>query len=176
MINKAAQLVVNFLTATVGSFIRGVVTGFTNALYDIAPQDDWNWDGATPPADLERAIEMATAHSSSDAGRTIKPFALHMSKYFGSDGEFTRTEVIENMALSLESVSNEIKSIVSGSTISSNVERKDEKGVTILHGHLDWKVDNHSPKVYAISMDLLKDGFVFRADTCTFVITGRIPK
>jgi hypothetical protein len=174
MITKAAQLVVTFLTASVGAFMRGFIGGLEKSLF---PEDD-EWGGATPPADLELAIQMAVAahNSSSDKGRTIKPFASHMSKYFGTEGDFTRSEVVENMTLSLESVGKEIQSIVSGSTISSRVERTDGKSGIILHGHLDWKVDNHNPKVYAISMDLLKDGFIFRADTSTFVITGRIPE
>jgi hypothetical protein len=112
-----------------------------------------------------------------DDHRTVSPFSQHMKKYFKQPpGQVTRTEVIENMHLSLESLGEELQMVVPGSSVSSKVDRVELTDSMLIHGHLTWEVDNPTPEVYDITMDLLKDGFVFRADTKSFVITSRVAK
>lgn len=167
MINKAVQWLVS---AVVEPFVGGFVSGFKQGV-GIPEQDDDEIKAMDLPAALEQAIRLAR-----DPDRVIRPFSMHMAKHFDAENKPNKTEFIEGMTLSLESLGKEIKSIVAGSTISSWVERTENDTSVILHGYLDWKVDNHTPEVYDISMDLLKDGFMYRVDSDAFVITGRVTK
>jgi len=161
MINR---LIREFIAAFLTAFFKGFKQSFAGEVSKDVPLLG---DSAE---DMEQAILRVR-----DPNRVIRPFAYHMSQHFDSDG-LTRSEIVENMTLSLESLGAEIMMHVSDSTITTKVEREEDKAGVLLHGHLDWKVDTPTPKVYAINMDLLRDGFVYRTDSNTFVITGRVPE
>lgn len=164
MINRLISDIVSF-------FLPAFIRGFKQGLSGQAPeQPEEKMRLEASPEDLEQAIIMVR-----DPSRVIRPFAYYMAQHFDRD-DFTRAEIVENMTLSLENLGEEIMMHVPDSTITTKVERAEDKAGVLLHGHLDWKVDVPTPKVYAINMDLLKDGFVYRTDSNTFVITGRVPE
>lgn len=110
-----------------------------------------------------------------DSERLTTPFSKHMGKYFDKSDEQTMTDIVENMLLSLESIGNEILTIIDGK-ITTSIDRRDMGSYTLVDGHLGLDVDTVDPDVYTISMELLRDGFTFRADSRTFVITSKVPK
>jgi len=182
MINRIIRGFVSVTLHAVGAFLRGFTKGFIkgfNGESEPDPEESeqtfFDADSDDLPPAIVQAIE--AARSGNMSIRTVHPFAYHMSKFFDGEGVPTRSEAVENMLLSLESLGKEIEAQTSSrGTVTSKVEREVTGKDTLLHGHLDWRVDKHSPNVYAISMDLLRDGFIFRADTRTFVITGKMPK
>jgi len=175
MINSIIYGIVNVIASFVSAFFKGFTAGFNGE--PVPNHDDgelsikfFDSDSDDLPPALLAALEAAKR---SQKGHAVRPLAYHMNKFFDESREPSRSEVIENMTLSLESLGKEIASATSPpGTVVCRVEREDE----LLYGHLDWKVDKHSPDVYAISIDLLRDGFTFRADTKTFVITGKMPE
>jgi len=125
-------------------------------------------------ANLEAmAGDIAGGH---DPSRTISPFEFHLNQYFNKTSTKSNSDIVENLLCSLVSLGEEISEAVPNSVISTAVDRGKKQGIDIIYGHLDWKVDNQSPLVYSICMDLLKDGFIFRADTKTFVISTEVLK
>lgn len=120
-------------------------------------------------ADLKAALVKADL----EANRKVSPFKYHLKKHFTENRELSRTEIVENLLMSLTSLGQEITELTDG-VVECSVENSDQKEGSVLHGHISWEVDKVSPVVYDIAIDLLKDGFIFRADTKTFVITSRI--
>lgn len=107
--------------------------------------------------------------------RYTTPFDRQLTRHFKNLSELTRSEVIENFLLALGDTADEINSLVDGD-ISCSIEQEQSTSYLILHGHLKWTIDKLNPRVYAIAMELLKDGFTFMADSKTFVITSRVKK
>ena len=175
MINKIIHGVVTAIVSFVSAFSKGFTAGFKGEPVPNYGDDElsikfFDADSDDLPPGLLAALEAAKKNQK---GHAIRPLSYHMSKFFDASREPSRSEAIENMALSLESLGKEIASATSPpGTVVCRVEREKE----LLHGHLDWQFDKHNPDVYTISMDLLRDGFTFRADTKTFVITGKLPE
>ena len=111
-----------------------------------------------------------------DPSRVISPFESHVSLFINDETEKTKSGFIEALGSSLDSMGEEIVSHVPESKVISKVDRDEKDGIEVILGSLDWQVDKQSPLVYSIYMDLLKDGFVYRADSKTFVITARVIK
>lgn len=105
-------------------------------------------------------------------GRVLTPFERHLAQNFSS-GPQTRADAVEGMLLSLNQVGEEIQSMLPGSSIESSVDGSDLND-SILKGHLGLDIDTVTSLVYPIFMDLLKDGFVYRPDSNTFVITTKV--
>ena len=111
-----------------------------------------------------------------DIDRVISPFESHMEMFFSPESVKTNTGVIESLGSSLDSLGEEIMHLIPDSKITSKVGREKDRGQEVIFGHLDLKIDKYSPLVYSIYMDLLKDGFVYRTDSKSFVITAEVAK
>jgi hypothetical protein len=111
-----------------------------------------------------------------DRTRVIESFETHLRRNFTPKSVKNNSDIIESLLASLVSLGESICEVVPHSTISTGVERERKNGVDVIYGHLGWEVDNQSPVVYSICMDLLKDGFIFRADSKTFVISTEVIK
>lgn len=106
-------------------------------------------------------------------GRLLTPFEAHLSKNIGPSTK-TRADYVEGMLLSLNSVGEEIKAMVPDSIIESSVDGSSLSSNNILVGHLGLTVDKVTSSVYPIFIDLLKDGFMYKKDSNTFVITTKV--
>ena len=128
-----------------------------------------------PNDDINEALSSALFLTDMEELRYITPFNDHILKYFQSTEPLTRSEVVENFLLALGNTAEEIESLAPGQIVCS-IEQEESSNYLILHGHLKWDIDNLNPRVYAIAIELLKDGFTFMADSKTFVITSRVKK
>lgn len=109
-----------------------------------------------------------------DDGRVLSPFEYHLERTVDGANVTTRSELIEGIGAALDSVGEEITHIIPEATFSSRVERAERGGRELIDGYLTVDVDKHTPVLYSIYMDLLKDGFVFRTDSKAFVITANL--
>ena len=104
----------------------------------------------------------------------VHPFAVHLSQHFSGETSLTQTEIQERFMHSLEGLASEITNNVQAGEAWGEVIMEKEGEESYLLGHIHWDIDNYSPKVYAITMALLSDGFVYMAERNTYMITSKV--
>ena len=104
--------------------------------------------------------------------RVLTPFKQYLSIHISSRSK-TKTEYVEGMLLSLNSIGEEIKTYIPESTIKSSIDSSMLKN-DILIGHLQFTIDSVTSLVYPIFIDLLKDGFTYMKESNSFVITTKV--
>lgn len=105
----------------------------------------------------------------------IKPFSYHLN--VASQGQPpTDVEQLKNvLKTSLNSLATEIYTLIDlTKPITVEVKTEDVGGQLYISGVLSVKFDEATPDVYDISMELLKDGFIYRAEESAFVITKKV--
>lgn len=163
MISAAVNVVTKFLYYG--------ISGFTSKKIDVTPREVFD-------EELTQAMEAIIAGIGDDdldysePSRLLPPFSSYLSTY---DGPIkSRSEFIEALLVSLNNIGQEITSIVPKSTVETSIDPINPLNKNIVIGHLKWDIDTLTSLVYPICMDLLKDGFIYRPDTNSFVITTRI--
>lgn len=171
IVDKIARVIVS---AIVGA-VKAIRAEF------VSPQEPQEKPPAGPPTmmavgdappEAEAALKKMLGLDSQQENRKIRSFEYHLSKQILPGQRITRTEVIEAVTGALETIADEIKHEVGESSIDTKVERDGN----MLYGHLCWTIDKHSPDVYDIVMELLQDGFTYRTESNSFVITSRLEK
>lgn len=128
------------------------------------------------PAESSAIItSLLSAISSQDSAGVIRPFKHHFNSNLVPEAAKSSSAYVECLLAALNSICEEIGQVIPESVFETRVELADEgtDGKT-YKGHIRWVVDSYSPDVYHICIDLLMDGFVYQADSKSFVITTQI--
>ncbi len=177
MIDRLINIVSMFLSITVVEWLVALNEELNKYIgRDTPPKTPKIAEPEPSDPETEELFEILSKIKADIEEGPVRPFAYHLNKHLGDVRTLNRTEVIEGMLLSLESLGSEIKAAVGATDLESRVEREERPNTLLIHGHLRWKVDKQTPAVYSIIMDLLKDGFIYRADTNSFVITSKVAK